>query len=402
MMTFLRKPALLASVSAVLFLLVALLVGPGILRWNLLDQQVYQRAANGVLAGGWPYRDFPLEYPPLALAAFLAPHALAFGQALGNDAYMFRFMLVQALILAAITGIGAALSQAVRGAETRWYFALAVIGALVLPWRYDLFPALLSAAAVLAVLHGRWMQAGAWLGLGIAAKLYPIVLLPVLALPLLVHHDRRGLVRLGAGAALALGVVFLPLALVDPLGWITFLTYHQLRGIQIESVAGSGFLLLHTAGVLPLSLVFNYGALHLEATGAASVARLLPLALIGGYLALLAAYWRGAASDMRHHGAVQTWRTLAAVLAALLVFMLTNKVFSPQYSAWLLPFIPLVARGPRRLLVAVCALTVTLFPLMYDALLAFAPSAVLVLVVRNALVVWACVWLVRSCAATEE
>jgi hypothetical protein len=44
-------------------------------------------------------------------------------------------------------------------------------------------------------------------------------------------------------------------------------------------------------------------------------------------------------------------------LAALLAFIVTNKVFSPQYLIWLVPFAPLLPRRQIVLFVAICVAT---------------------------------------------
>ena len=47
--------------------------------------------------------------------------------------------------------------------------------------------------------------------------------------------------------------------------------------------------------------------------------------------------------DARRYGNVQPRTLVAILLATLLLMMLANKVLSPQYVAWLLPFGALLA-----------------------------------------------------------
>src|SRR5262249_6285705 len=76
---------------------------------------------------------------------------------------------------------------------------------------------------------------------------------------------------------------------------------------------------------------------------------------------------------------------------ALLVFIVTNKVFSPQYVVWLLPFAPLLPRRHTAVAGAIIALTIVIFPYDYGSLLAFQPAPVILLNLRNSMVV---AWLV--------
>ena len=62
-------------------------------RGQQVDTYIYQGYGANVLNGQFPYRDFPLEYPPAALPAFIIPE-------LGHPkaaAYRFRFEWLMAL-----------------------------------------------------------------------------------------------------------------------------------------------------------------------------------------------------------------------------------------------------------------------------------------------------------------
>jgi hypothetical protein len=70
--------------------------------------------------------------------------------------------------------------------------------------------------------------------------------------------------------------------------------------------------------------------------------------------------------------------------------MLGSKVLSPQYMIWLLPLVPLSARGMAQvgvsaLLVAVCWTTTQVFPVHYDDLLNLRPPGPGLLLTRNEL-----------------
>jgi hypothetical protein len=84
---------------------------------------------------------------------------------------------------------------------------------------------------------------------------------------------------------------------------------------------------------------------------------------------------------------------IAYCVVGLLAFIVTNKVFSPQYIIWLLPFAPLLRPRQAGILLAIYALTITLFPFSYENLLAMRMLPVLLLNLRNLLVAALLLWL---------
>ena len=80
-------------------------------------------------------------------------------------------------------------------------------------------------------------------------------------------------------------------------------------------------------------------------------------------------------------------------VAVLLAFILGNRVFSPQYLIWLLPLVVLLPRRFWPPLLAAYLLTVILFPLTYDGLIAMDLLPEVLLAVRNALLLVVFIWL---------
>jgi membrane-associated phospholipid phosphatase len=82
-------------------------------------------------------------------------------------------------------------------------------------------------------------------------------------------------------------------------------------------------------------------------------------------------------------------------VVVLLTFISTNKVFSPQYLIWLLPFVPLLRVRHAILLSIICGLTNLNFYSIYDSLVALQPVAVLMLNLRNMLIIALLLWLLQ-------
>ncbi len=75
--------------------------------------------------------------------------------------------------------------------------------------------------------------------------------------------------------------------------------------------------------------------------------------------------------------------------AAVLAFMVGNKVLSPQYLIWLLPFMAAVdgrvGRVVRPLFLVACVVNFAVYPWSYNGLERFQPLAVAIVTARNGL-----------------
>lgn len=95
----------------------------------------------------------------------------------------------------------------------------------------------------------------------------------------------------------------------------------------------------------------------------------------------------------------------------LLAFILTNKVFSPQYLLWLGPLVAVASgaeprlRPPAFALLLAAALSQAIFPHLYDQLHELRPLPVFLLNLRNFILVAMLAWLLwrlpRLLAAAE-
>ena len=381
----------LPAAQLIALLAVVFVTLPSVARWHALDLTLYYQNSLNLLHGQLPYRDFALEYPPLALLPFVLPRLATFGLPIDFSGYAWLFLIQNAIFSTLIALIIARISS-VNFSALAFYALLVAVSAPLLPWRYDLFPALLTALALLCLLQGRPGWAGIWLGFGVAAKLYPIVLLPIFGVYYLAGSNRPALARLTLGCVGAAAVTLLPFALTAPEQLLSFLRYHQLRGLQLESLPAGAIVLAHVMGLTTARLDFNYGALHLVSPLASVALQWLPIAFLGLYAAVLAccvARFR----EEQAAGGVTNASLAAFCFVALLAFIVTNKVFSPQYIIWLLPFAPLLRPRQAGALLAICALTIALFPFDYDQLLAMEIWPVLLLNLRNLLALALLIWL---------
>jgi uncharacterized membrane protein len=165
------------------------------------DLNIYFRSSLYLMEGKLPYRDFNLEYPPLALLPFVVPRLVTLGLASNYYIYAFVFLLeniffstITMLLLLRVPSLRASPRLKIRALVFYTLFVLAV--SPVILWRYDLFPTLLTVIALVAVLYHRPTLAGISLGLGVAAKLYPLVLLPVFTVYFFANKAYRSILHL--------------------------------------------------------------------------------------------------------------------------------------------------------------------------------------------------------------
>jgi uncharacterized membrane protein len=403
-----RRSSTYVVIGLLAFQLIALLTVvfmtlPLVAQWHAFDLSIYYRDSLQLLRGQMPYRDFALEYPPLALLPFALPRLATFGLRIDFSGYVWLFLIQNAifstliaLVIAQIRGLLAA------GPALALYALLVAVSAPLLPWRYDLFPALLTVLALLCLLRQRPGWAGIWLGLGVAAKLYPIVLLPIFGVYYLAGKNRPALLRLALGSAGALAATLLPFVLIAPGPLLSFLRYHELRGLQLESLPAGAIMLAHVLGMTPAGLEFNYGALQIVSPLAGAVLSWLPIVFVVLFGAVLASCRARFREEQAAGGRVTSESLIAYSVAVLLAFIVTNKVFSPQYLIWLLPFAPLLRLRQASALLAICALTIGLFPFEYDHLLGMELLPVLLLNLRNLLVVALLIWLLVDHAPSSR
>jgi len=117
------------------------------------------------------------------------------------------------------------------------------------------------------------------------------------------------------------------------------------------------------------------------------------LEVISG-VALVAAMLFSFRRDVREMRAVQPMTIVQYSLATLLLVMLANKVLSPQYVVWALPFVPLLGVRKSVLFLVIVVLTTVEYPLSFRSLVHLEAVPVIVVNIRNALLVAFFVWIV--------
>lgn len=266
------------------------------------------------------------EYPVLTM------YAMRLAAWMGSG--MAGFFYANAFLLAIAAFVVVVCLYLLVGSRTL-YFALAPTLLVYGFVNWDLLAVAFVTAATLAYLNRRDAWSGALLGLGAAAKVYPVLLLvPFVIGRFKEKEPDRGihLAWAGAGAWLA---VNLPFIVAAPKSWWEFFRFNAARPADWDSL---WFIGCHrVTGQLYCG--------HTSAINAASAALFVVVSL---------ALWR-----LRRRAAPEFPRWTFG-FPLIVAFLLANKVYSPQYGLWLLPWFAL-ALPDLRLFAAFEAADVAVF-----------------------------------------
>jgi hypothetical protein len=336
-----RRAAALTIALAVLWLALgyanvargAAHAGPGYRLWAFRHHcysDVIALHGDRYLGGGrpLPYLQDRIEYPVLLGLALWLPSF-----APGGPSSALSHFTATYLALAGCLAIALLALSRTPGAKPWWLGATPAL-AYYAGLNWDLLPIALLALGVLALSAGRAGASGAAVALGISAKLFPAVLVPPAA-ALLAARPRAALLRFGAALAAVLLAVNLPFAVAAYDGWSWFIRFNAGRGAE-NSVWDA----LHVEG--PLLEALSAGPLLAAATfGAAMVLR-----------------------ASRRAGADEAAARLATALA-LVAWIATNKIWSPQYALYGF-FAGALAAAPLPLFLALSAVSALDFHLAFE------------------------------------
>ena len=345
--------------------------------------------AEGLSEGKRPYLDHPVEYPVVMGAAMeiVAKAVHVFDPPDRNKRF---FDLTGALLTACAVAV--AVTTARLAGRRQWDAALLALApglALHGTTNWDLIAMALAGGGLLAWARRRPALAGTLLGLATAAKLYPILVLVPLALLCFRGRRMRAFFVTAGATLLAAAAVTVPVYLASPYfdtndsgtkvaasPWdrfgedglsalkpqvITtlpggktvtgdnsvyrFFDLNQTRGADWDSL----WFALQTKRGVPLDANLQPGEAPHNLNRGVAVSFLV---LLGG-IAVLA---------LR---APRRPRLPQLLFLTLVAFLLTNKVFSPQYAIWLLPLAVLARPRWKPFLVWQAAEALVLFTRFY-------------------------------------
>jgi uncharacterized membrane protein len=272
---------------------------------------------EGLSAGKVPYIDHPVghpvEYPVLIGGAMQAATWLV-----RNVSTVIRgreFFDVTVVLLAVCAVVGVLATARAAGPDRRAQALMVALSpALILSAfiNWDLIALALTALGIAAWAGRRGVWAGVFLGLGVAAKFYPLVVFGPLLLLCLRAGQLREFAKTLAAAVLAWLAVDLPVMIIAPSGWAYFFVFSKGRGADWGSI---WYLFEH----------FNVPVLGNSQLSALNEMSAAFFAVACAAIAVLAL------------AAPRRPRLPQLCFLVLAAFLMTNKVWSPQYVVWLVP-----------------------------------------------------------------
>lgn len=279
-----------------------------------------------------PYLDRRVEYPVvIGMVAYLTA-------IVGRSAT--TFFVLTALMSAGLAFVMTRLLSSLAPARVlRWVIGLPVL--LYAFHNWDLFAMVPAVLGILAYGRGEDVNAGAWLGLGLSTKVFPGLILAPLVVRRWFDGDRRGAIRMAASGVAVTVVLNAPVALATWTGWSYPAKFqgarHATWGSLVSWVTSPPWGITRLAEFSDPAKVANTVAFALLALG------LITISVLGVCRRLDAA---------------------AIGAAVVAMFMLSNKVYSPNYDVWLVPFFVLVPFS-RRQWVAFCAADLAMYVVVF-------------------------------------
>ncbi len=203
------------------------------------------------------------------------------------------------------------------GGKASW-FALAPTLLIYGFMNWDLLAVALATGALLAFARRRDGLAGVLLGLGAAAKFYPAMLALPLIADRLRHREPDAAIRIGWATAGTWLLVNAPFAIASPSSWSTFFRFNSARGADWDSLWYIGCQNVNVTAICGHTSRINVASLALFASAFA-----------------LVWIWK-----QRREPGFARW---SLAFPMLVLFLLSNKVYSPQYGLWLMPLFTLGA-----------------------------------------------------------
>ncbi len=273
---------------------------------------------EGLSAGTAPYAahpgSHPVEYPVLIGGAMQAAawlvHGITDPMVRGRE-----FFDVTLVLLAVCAVVGVIATARAAGADRRWQALMVALSpALILNAfvNWDLIALALTALGLAAWAARRGIWAGVLFGLAVATKFYPLVVFGPLLLLCLRAGRLREFAKMMGAAVLGWLAVNLPVMIAAPSGWGYFFAFSKNRGADWGSI---WYMFEH----------FNVPVL-----GNPQLDAVNKLAEVFFAAACVAIVVLALAAPRRPRLPQLCFLVLAA-------FLMTNKVWSPQYVVWLVP-----------------------------------------------------------------
>lgn len=276
----------------------------GVIPWHYGYSDVFNEdRINAGLAEKIPYLENPVEYP--VVTGFFIYFMWLLGKGLLGYVLFTWIFLTLCSIIAAIFLCKLCDLLNIKQQNLYWFFVFAPSLLFFEIFNWDMIAVMLAVLAVYYFLKEKHGVSALFLALGFNAKLFPIVLLPIM----LVKADIRSSVKM----VIVFFAVFLTLNgyfIINSFDvWKATYSFHAAREPNIDSIWAISKLNVNVINWLSLAL------------------------FLGFYLIL---FYKHREFDFIR------WS-----FTSILLFLIFNKIMSPQYVLWLLPFFVLLPMSKK-------------------------------------------------------
>jgi uncharacterized membrane protein len=360
------------------------------------DINRYFNYSVSIAHGQLPYRDFMVEYPPLALAFFTLPYLVAPTLHMYQYVFSAQILFFDLLGLFLISAMSRRLGFHLASMLALYTLALLAIGPIIIN-RYDLIPAIMVLLSLYAFSQNKHKLSWVFLAVGMITKIYPVIIAPIFLLYYFHHRQYRHIVIGMSTFIITTAIIIAPWLVISPDGFWHCFGYHAERGLQLESTYSSFLLLGHTLGITSVHVEEILNVQTVTSPLADTLATISPLIMTLSAGVIYWVFYNGqrAKANIESPSSSITRSNIANItnysFLVILTFMLSNKVFSPQFIIWLYPLIPLIAGQWRHsswiVFLLVCVLTYYVFPQHYGGLIQGNFKMVAILLSRNILLI---------------
>ena len=262
---------------------------------------------RGLITNTWPYSSATnaVEYPPVTGVVMWATSFIVSDLVSDNGDKYRNYFDVNALLIALLFIASVIFLKKLK--PQLWYLlpvAPAVVASLYINW--DIWAVVSALAAIYYFDVGKYNKSAIALGLSIATKFFPIVLLLPIALILFRKSKVKELIRYLVITSATWLLINLPFIITTPVGWFRFFKLNSERAADWGSI-------WHALEIFGLKI----GPLNLISIIAFAILALAFTLFVYGI------------------PEVPTLASIAFFIVA--IFAITSKVYSPQYVLWLTP-----------------------------------------------------------------
>lgn len=247
-----------------------------------------------------PYLDYPLEYP-------VGIGFLIYLLNLATSSMPQYFLLTSLAMTVSALWTAVLVLNFPRGRV--WLFALSPALAFYVNLNWDMWGVLLMSVSLLLFARERDRWGAAVLAAAVWTKFFPVLFLPLVMMDRFCHKGRRAALEVAGVFALASAAINAPVLLLSPGGWWHFFAYNAER-----------------RGEIGLWALFDPAWLSTDEINRVSV-----LLVLWGLVVLLV---------LQRRSPPGSW--LLACPALLAWFFFLGKVYSPQYSLWIVVLLAVV------------------------------------------------------------